>query len=140
MQIAIINGPNLNMLGEREQDIYGNKSLKDINDDLKETFDNHEFSFYHSNDEAELISLLHELNDNIDGVVLNPGGLTHRSVALADAIKSIDFPVIEVHLSHILARESYRKRTVISAACYGTISGFGFSSYKLGVQALILLQ
>lgn len=138
MQIAIINGPNLNMLGEREQDIYGNKSLKDISDDLKETFDSHEFSFYHSNDEAELISLLHDLNDNIDGVVLNPGGLTHRSVALADAIKSVDFPVIEVHLSHILARESYRKRTVISAACHGTISGFGFKSYKLGVQALIL--
>lgn len=138
MQIAIINGPNLNMLGEREQDIYGNKSLKDISDDLKETFDSHEFSFYHSNDEAELISLLHDLNDNIDGVVLNPGGLTHRSVALADAIKSVDFPVIEVHLSHILARESYRKRTVISAACHGTISGFGFNSYKLGVQALIL--
>lgn len=139
MKIAVINGPNLNMLGDREQNIYGNKSLEDIAGELKETFGTHDVIFHQTNDEAKLISLLHDLNTTVDGVVLNPGGLTHRSVVLADAVKSVSYPVVEVHMSHVLARENYRKRSLVSEACRGTISGFGLNSYALGVESLILL-
>ncbi|MFW6020375.1 MAG: type II 3-dehydroquinate dehydratase [Bacteroidales bacterium] len=139
MKIAILNGPNLNMSGSREQDIYGNKSLEDITNEIKATFDSHEFIFHQTNDEAKLISLLHDLNTTVDGVVLNPGGLTHRSVAVADAVKAVNFPVVEVHMSHILAREDYRKRSLVSGVCRGTISGFGLNSYTLGVESLLLL-
>ncbi len=138
MTILVLNGPNLSRLGKREPDIYGTKTLNDINQKLAKTFATVEFEFFQSESEGALIEKLFEAEDGgrIQGVVLNAGALTHTSMALRDAIASIRLPVVEVHLSNIFAREPFRRRSVISEVCIGVISGFGETSYHLAVQAL----
>jgi 3-dehydroquinate dehydratase-2 len=137
MKIAVINGPNLNLLGKRERGIYGNQSMEDYFRELEELFAESTLCYQQSNDEAELITAIQRFAETADGIVLNPGGLTHTSVVLADAIRAITIPVVEVHVSHVMSRESYRKRSLISAACLGSVSGFGLKSYELGVRALL---
>jgi 3-dehydroquinate dehydratase-2 len=137
MKILILNGPNLNMLGKREPDIYGKDTLEDINKRLQKYASPKgiELTFVQSNHEGVLIDTLQNCQQWADGVVLNPGGFTHTSVALRDAISSITVPVVEVHLSNVYARESFRHTSLISAVCRGKISGFGARSYLLGIQS-----
>lgn len=137
MKLAIINGPNLNLLGNRENQIYGTVSMEAYLDKLQERFKEHQIRYVQSNSEAELITAIQESSNRYDGIILNPGGLTHTSVAIADSIRASVIPVIEVHLSHTMARENYRKRSLISPVCRGSISGFGMKSYELGIHALI---
>ena len=134
MNILILNGPNLNLLGTREPHIYGTKTLNDLEVELSDAFPEHTFEFFQSNHEGELIDILQ--NTDTDGVVFNPAAFTHTSVALLDAIRGIKIPVIEVHISNIHNREVFRKESITSAGCIGQISGFGFKSYYLAVSAL----
>lgn len=136
MKIQIINGPNLNLLGKREKDIYGNMAFESYLKILKDLFQDIEFSYFQSNVEGELINMLHEQPGKSDGVILNAGGYTHTSVALADAIAAINIPVVEVHISNIMDRESFRHTSLIAPKCAGSIMGFGMDSYRLGVEAL----
>jgi len=138
MKIIIINGPNLNLLGKRETDIYGNSSFDDFFENLKKEFTSIDLSYYQSNVEGELINKLHEIGFSIDGIILNAGGYTHTSVALRDAIASIKSPVIEVHISNIFAREDFRHVSLIAPKCIGSISGFGLNSYKLAIESFII--
>lgn len=140
MNILIINGPNLNLLGKREPHIYGNMTLNDINDKIKVEFsknNNINFEFYQNNVEGEIINKLHSSIGKFNGIVINAGAYTHTSLAIADAIKAIQIPTIEVHLSNIYSREEIRHTSFLSPCCIGQISGFGFYSYILAVQALI---
>ena len=134
MKIAIINGPNLNLLGTREPDVYGNKTFEDFFKELKNKFPAVEFSYFQSNVEGELINELQKLGFSFDGIILNPGGYTHTSVAIGDAIAAIKTPVIEVHISNVHAREEFRKISHVSAKCKGTISGLGMKGYELAVS------
>lgn len=136
MKILIINGPNLNLLGKREPEIYGNKGFDAYYESLTKIYDDVEFDYYQSNVEGFIIDALHAADGKYDGVVLNAGGYTHTSVALADAIGGIDVPVVEVHISCILAREEFRHKSLIAPKCAGSIMGFGLDSYRLGVEAL----
>ncbi|MBP1563325.1 MAG: type II 3-dehydroquinate dehydratase [Oscillospiraceae bacterium] len=138
MKILVINGPNLNLLGEREPTIYGDESLKSINDELCEAAKKlgHELSFFQSNSEGGIIDSIHAARLEFDGIVLNAGAYTHYSYAILDAINAIKIPVIEVHLSNISSRDEFRKKSVIAPACAGSIAGFGKYSYMLAVQAL----
>ncbi len=131
----IINGPNLNLLGQRETNIYGNQNFEGYLSQLKTNFPNKEIEYYQSNVEGEIINKLHEVGFSYQGILLNAGGYTHTSVAIADAVKAIETPVIEVHLSNIDAREDYRRTSFIGPACKGSISGFGLHSYYLGLLA-----
>jgi len=133
MKIAIINGPNLNLLGKREPEIYGHTDLEAIYESLQKKFPHIHFTFYQSNVEGELINVLQEVGFSVDGILLNAGAYTHTSLALADAIAAISSPVIEVHLSNIFSREDYRHSSFIGAKCIGSISGFGAKSYELAV-------
>lgn len=137
MQILIINGPNLNLLGQREPGIYGRDSFEPYFESLKERYPNVEFVYYQSNVEGEIIIKLHEYGFSFDGIILNAGGYTHTSVAIHDAIKAIKTPVVEVHISNVHAREEFRHTSLISAACKGTICGFGLESYRLAVESFI---
>ena len=137
MKIAIINGPNLNLLGKRETNIYGNKPFENYFEDLKTTFPEIDFHYYQSNVEGELINELQRLGFEYDGIVLNPGGYTHTSVAIGDAIASITTPVIEVHISNVHAREDFRKLSHISGKSVGTIFGLGLKGYELAVKWLV---
>ncbi len=140
MNILIINGPNLNLLGKREPHIYGNMTLNDINDKIKVEFsknNNINFEFYQNNIEGEIINKLHSSIGKFNGIVINAGAYTHTSLAIADAIKAIQIPTIEVHLSNIYSREEIRHKSFLSPCCIGQISGFGFYSYILAIQALI---
>lgn len=137
MKIHIINGPNLNMLGIREPEIYGKTSFKDYFSELQFQFRDIELSYFQSNIEGELISEIHEANDNVDGIVLNAAAYTHTSIALADAIKILEIPVVEVHISNVYAREDYRKHSFIAPHALGVISGFGLQSYALAIQSFI---
>ena len=132
----VINGPNLNLLGTREKSVYGERSFDDFLPELENSFPRHEISYYQSNVEGELINKLHEVGFDYQGIVLNAGGYTHTSVALSDAIAAIKAPVIEVHISNVHARESYRHESLISKNCIGVIAGFGLDSYKLALQFL----
>jgi 3-dehydroquinate dehydratase-2 len=134
LKILILNGPNLNLLGEREPEVYGSTSFEDYLEELRQDFPHLELLYEQSNVEGELINLLHQYRRQVRGVVLNAGGYTHTSVALADAVGAISVPVVEVHLSNILAREEWRKTSFIAARCVGSISGFGLLSYKLAIQ------
>ncbi|RFM29094.1 type II 3-dehydroquinate dehydratase [Deminuibacter soli] len=134
MKIAIINGPNLNLLGKREPGIYGNQSFEDYFSKLQEQYSEVAFSYYQSNVEGELINEVQRVGFSYDGIVLNPGGYTHTSVALGDAIAAIKTPVIEVHISNVHAREEFRKISHVSAKCMGTISGLGMAGYGLAVR------
>ena len=132
----IINGPNLNLLGQREVDIYGNISFDDYFIKLKELFPNYELHYFQSNVEGELINKLHEIGFDFDLIIINAGGYSHTSVAISDAIASIKTRVIEVHISNIYSREEYRTKSLISKNCSGVICGFGLDSYKLALKSL----
>ena len=138
MKIIIINGPNLNLLGVREQSVYGDKTFEDFLKDLKDNFKQIELEYYQSNVEGELINKLHEVGFKHDGIILNAGGYTHTSVAIADAIAAIKTPVIEVHISNIYSREEYRHNSLIAGKCKGSIYGFGLNSYKLALESFLL--
>lgn len=133
MRVLILNGPNLNLTGEREPEIYGNLSFEDYLETLVEVFPSVEISYLQSNIEGELINFLQEANDDVDAVVFNAGAYTHTSVAIGDTIRSLDIPVIEVHISNIFSRESFRHTSYIAPYCLGTISGFGLNSYRLAL-------
>ncbi|MBQ7224297.1 MAG: type II 3-dehydroquinate dehydratase [Clostridia bacterium] len=135
MKILVINGPNLNMLGKREPEIYGNRTLDDINADLIKKYEKVQFTFYQSNCEGAIIDAIHNASE--DGIILNAGAYTHYSYAIHDAIKSVSVPVVEVHLSNIYKREEFRHKSVIASACVGSICGFGEQSYELAVTALL---
>ena len=138
MLILVINGPNLDILGKREPEIYGAMTLKDIEKNLKKKFSKVKFEFYQSNSEGGVIDALHKALDGLAiGVVLNPGAFTHYSYAIRDAIAALKVPVIEVHLSNIHAREEFRRLSVISPVCKGVITGFGMRSYELAIEWLM---
>lgn len=138
-QILVINGPNLNLLGQREPEIYGTATLADINRQLTELAQQHsvELDFYQSNHEGEIIDRLHSAINSVDGILINPGAYSHYSIAIRDAISSVRIPVVEVHLSNIHAREEFRQHSVIAPVAVGQISGFGTQSYALGLLALV---
>jgi 3-dehydroquinate dehydratase-2 len=139
MKILILHGPNLNLLGTREPEVYGSMTMEDINNaliDLGKELGT-EIVCHQSNHEGALIDALHDARTTADGVVFNPGGYTHTSIALRDAISAIEIPVIEVHLSNVYAREEFRQVSMISAVCSGKITGFGWRSYTLGLRALV---
>jgi 3-dehydroquinate dehydratase-2 len=146
MRFLVLHGPNLNLLGTREPDVYGTMTLVDVNERIAERAKaaGHSIDVFQSNHEGELIDKLQEASreygDGIDGVMFNPGGFTHTSVAIRDAIASLDVPVVEVHLSNIYAREEFRQHSMISAVCVGVVSGFGVASYLLGLDALIAIK
>jgi 3-dehydroquinate dehydratase II len=137
VKILIINGPNLNLLGKRQPDVYGNKSFTDIFEMLKTEFSGQTLSYFQSNHEGEIIDQIHHAEGVYSGIVLNAGAYTHTSIAIADAISSVDVPVVEVHISNIYKRESFRHKSMIAPYCMGTISGFGTDSYRLGIQSII---
>lgn len=141
MKIAVINGPNLNFLGIRETHVYGSLTLKDLENRLEKVsmqYDSVKLKFFQSNSEGTLIDFIQECYYNkIDGIIMNPGALTHYSYALADAIKSVPIPVVEVHISNIHARESFRSHSVTAANSLGIIGGFGFEGYVMALQGLI---
>ena len=138
MKIAIINGPNLNLLGKRETDIYGNRSFDVVMKDLKQHFEHVEFHYFQSNVEGELINEIQRVGYEFDGIIFNPAGYSHTSVALGDAIAAIDAPVIEVHISNIYAREEFRKISHVSAKSKGVITGLGEEGYRLAVQWFLM--
>jgi 3-dehydroquinate dehydratase-2 len=131
LKIAIINGPNLNLLGKREPTVYGNESFEDYFNQLKQAFPSVHFTYYQSNIEGELVNAIQEFGFNQDGIILNPAAYTHTSVAIGDAIASIQTPVIEVHISNVHAREDFRKISHVSAKVIGSIVGLGLNGYHL---------
>lgn len=137
MKIAVINGPNLNMVGKREPDKYGNKSFEEYIPELRKQFPEITFIFFQSNVEGELINTIQEKGFKCDGLIVNMGGYSHTSIAIADAISGISIPVVEVHLTNIFGREEYRHFSIVGSKCKGSISGFGLHSYELGVEALL---
>ena len=134
MKIEIINGPNLNLLGSREPEVYGSKKFEDFFNELKSKHPTIELSYFQSNVEGELINELQRVGFSCDGIIINPGGYTHTSVAIGDAIAAIKTPVIEVHISNVHARENFRKISHVSAKCKGAISGLGLKGYELALQ------
>ena len=137
MKIQIINGPNLNLLGVREPSVYGNSTFSAYYEELIKKYPDVEFEYYQSNIEGELINKIHEVGFSFDGIVLNAGAYTHTSIALLDAIKAVNTPVIEVHISNVHQREEFRHKSMISAGCKGVICGFGLDSYRLAVEAIL---
>ena len=137
MRIQIINGPNLNLLGKREPEIYGDQSFDAYFELLKQKYDFLDLNYFQSNIEGEIIDKIHETGFGYDGIILNAGAYTHTSVAIGDAIKAVPVPVVEVHISNIYSREEFRRISHISSSCVGIIGGFGMNSYSLAVTALI---
>jgi 3-dehydroquinate dehydratase-2 len=135
MKLIIINGPNLNLLGTRETNVYGNQTFEEYFNTLKSKYSSIELSYYQSNVEVELINKLHEVGFTFDGIILNAGGYTHTSVALRDAIAAVKAPTIEVHISNVFAREEFRHQSLIAPKCKGSISGFGMDSYRLAIES-----
>ena len=138
MKIQIINGPNLNLLGKREPDIYGSSSFEDYLIKLREKYPDVQIDYFQSNIEGEMINKMQEVGFCYDGIVLNAGAYTHTSIALHDCIRSIVAPVIEVHISNVHQREEFRHHSMISSACHGVICGFGMDSYRLAVEGLLM--
>lgn len=138
MKIIIINGPNLNLLGKREEELYGNISFEDYFQTLKSNFQNVELEYYQSNIEGEIINKLQEVSNSYEGIILNAAGYTHTSVSIADAIKSIKTPVVEVHISNILDREPFRHISLIAPNCKGCIFGFGLKGYMLAINSFLI--
>ncbi len=136
MRIAIINGPNLNMLGKREPDIYGNRSFEDYLTELKSVFPDVDFAYYQSNVEGELVDAIQQLGSDCEGLVLNAAAYSHTSLAIADAVKTVQIPVIEVHISNVYAREPERHRSLLSAYVTGLIVGLGLDGYRLAINHL----
>jgi 3-dehydroquinate dehydratase-2 len=137
MKIAIINGPNLNLVGTRETAIYGSESFEQYFNKLRKKYETIDFDYYQSNVEGEIINELQSAGKKMDGIILNAGAYTHTSIAIGDAIAAIKIPVIEVHISNVYAREEFRKYSHISAKCAGTISGFGLKGYLLAVESFL---
>ena len=137
MKIQIINGPNLNLLGVREPGIYGNQGFDQYIKDLREKYNSIEIAYFQSNVEGELINKLHEVGFIYDGIIINAGGYTHTSVAIADAIAAIKTPVVEVHISNIYAREDYRHVSLTGKNCKGILTGFGMDGYRLALESII---
>ena len=137
MNILIINGPNLNLLGRREPDLYGNLAFDPYFEELKKEFPECNLTYFQSNIEGEIIDAIHEVGFNFDGIVLNAGAFTHTSLAIADAIAAVIAPVVEVHISNVYAREKIRHKSLIAKNCKGVIGGFGLLSYKLAIISLI---
>lgn len=138
MKIAIINGPNLNLLGTREPGIYGHQTFEDYFESLKAKFPEVHFDYFQSNIEGEIIGALQDFSQSASGIVLNAAAYTHTSIGIADAVKAIGTPVIEVHISNVYARESYRQQSFLSPVARGIVVGFGLDGYELAVQALLL--
>lgn len=138
MKIQIINGPNLNLLGVREKSIYGNSSFEPFLETLRVKYDIIQIDYLQSNVEGELINKLHEVGFTYDGIVINAGGYTHTSVAIADAIAAINTPVVEVHISNIYAREEYRHVSLTGKNCKGVLTGFGLDGYRLALESFLL--
>jgi 3-dehydroquinate dehydratase II len=136
MKIQIINGPNLNLLGKREPETYGNETFETYFEKLKLQFPSQEMHYFQSNVEGEIISKLHEVGFGFNGIVLNAGGYTHTSVAIHDAIGAIKTPVVEVHISNVYAREEFRHKSLITSKCVGMITGFGMEGYAMAVGYL----
>lgn len=134
MKIQIINGPNLNLLGKREPEIYGSETFEDYFQGLKRRFPQIELHYFQSNVEGELINKIQEVGFDFDAILLNAGGYTHTSVAISDAIAGVTTPVLEVHISNIYKREEFRHKSIISKSCVGMIAGLGLKGYELGVQ------
>lgn len=141
-KILVLNGPNLNLLGQREPEIYGSDTLEDINDRIRSYAEGQgiECLFFQSNHEGEIIDKIHEYRQNCDGIIINPGAFTHTSIAIRDALSAVNLPAIEVHLSNVFAREEFRKHSYISPVATGVISGLGSRGYLLAVNALINLN
>jgi 3-dehydroquinate dehydratase-2 len=137
MKIAILNGPNLNLLGTRETDIYGRKPFGEYFTELQTQFPGHELSYFQSNVEGELINELQRVGFDHDGIIFNPGGYTHTSVAIGDAIAAIRAPVVEVHISNVHAREEFRRLSHVSGKAAGTITGLGLRGYELALRWLL---
>jgi len=137
MRIQIINGPNLNLLGTREPEIYGGRSFENYLEDLQLLLPQITFTYFQSNIEGELVNVIQSAGKESDGVIINPGGYTHTSVAIADAIASIIPPVIEVHISNLLSREEFRHKSITGRYCAGTIMGLGLDGYRLAAEALM---
>ena len=139
MKIIIINGPNLNLLGKREPNVYGTNSFEDYFESLQHRYSTIDFFYFQSNIEGEIIDKLHEVGFNYDGIILNAAAYTHTSVGIGDAVKGIETPVVEVHISNVHAREEFRHKSFIAANAKGVISGFGLKSYELAVQSFLEL-
>ena len=137
MKIQIINGPNINLLGKREPSIYGSVSFEEYLSGLRNKYPEIQVDYYQSNIEGEMINVIQQTGFEVDGIILNAGAYTHTSIALQDAIRSINAPVIEVHISNVHARESFRHISMIAGACKGVICGFGLDSYRLAMEALL---
>ena len=135
MKVLIINGPNLNLLGKREPEVYGSATFEEYFQEVKAKFPTMDLSYYQSNIEGELIDKIHEVGFSYDGIVINAGAYTHTSVALRDAISGIETPVIEVHISNTYQREEFRHHSYISPVCKGVILGFGLNSYRLALES-----
>ncbi len=135
MKILILNGPNLNLLGRREPEIYGSESFEEYFQKLQDIYKSIDLDYYQSNIEGELINKIHEVGFDYDGIVFNAGAYTHTSIALADAISAINSPVIEVHISNIAKREEFRHKSFIAPSCKGSIMGFGLKSYNLAIES-----
>jgi 3-dehydroquinate dehydratase-2 len=134
LKIQIINGPNLNLLGKREPEVYGSTSFEAYLEELKNQFPEVEIHYFQSNVEGELINKIHEIGFSFDAILLNAGGYTHTSVAISDAISGVTTPTLEVHISNIYKREEFRHKSIISKSCVGMISGLGLKGYALGIQ------
>lgn len=137
MKVGIINGPNLNLLGSREPDIYGRLGFESQLQQLREKYADHEILYFQSNDEAQLIEALHRMGQDCGGIVFNPAAYTHTSLALGDAVKALNCPLIEVHISNVYQRENFRHKSYISSAAKGIITGLGLKGYDLAIQALL---
>jgi 3-dehydroquinate dehydratase-2 len=137
MAILIINGPNLNLLGKREKNIYGSQSFDEYFSGLKQKFGHIDLSYFQSNAESGIIDKIHEVGFTSDGIIINAGAFTHTSVAIRDAIVSVSSPVVEVHISNVYAREEFRQHSYLSAVCKGVIAGFGLDSYRLALEHLL---
>jgi 3-dehydroquinate dehydratase II len=137
MKIAIINGPNLNLLGKREPEIYGTQTFEQYFEQLKSKFPTIEFEYFQSNVEGEIVNAIQNYGFSFDGIILNPGAYTHTSIAIGDAIASISTKVLEVHISNIFAREEFRKHSHVSAKCVGVISGLGLEGYELAITYIV---
>lgn len=137
MEIIILNGPNLNLLGKREPEIYGDKSLESAMDEIRKQFPSVDIKSFQSNSESQLVSWIQDFGFSADGIILNAGAYTHTSVAIRDAISGIDSSVVEVHISNIHARESFRHNSLIAGVCKGSIQGFGLKSYALAVETFL---
>lgn len=138
MKITIINGPNLNLLGKREPSVYGSASFEQYFEELSAAVPEIDLEYFQSNVEGEIINKLHEKGFSADGIILNAGGYTHTSVAIADAVKAINSPVVEVHISNVFAREEFRHKSLIAPHAKGSIIGFGLHSYRLAMESFLI--